>query len=66
MVTNTFSLGATLEDDGVIISPVFDSVTNSSSLYIWSATDLSVLAKLTSPVRVPFTLHGMWREEGEE
>jgi carlactone synthase/all-trans-10'-apo-beta-carotenal 13,14-cleaving dioxygenase len=55
--------GATTEDDGVIVSPVFDSVTNTSSVYIWNATDLTVLARLSNPVVVPFTLHGMWKEE---
>ena len=54
--------GGVAEDDGVILSPVFDSTTNTTELYIWSAKDLTVLAKLDSPLVVPFTLHGIWKE----
>lgn len=54
--------GSTIEDDGVILSPVFDSSTNTTELYIWNATNLSVLTVLDSPIRVPFTLHGMWKQ----
>ena len=52
--------GGTEEDDGVIVSPVFDSGKNSSSLHVWDAKDLSVLAVLDSPVLVPYTFHGIW------
>lgn len=55
--------GATAEDDGVVFSPVFDSSTNITELYIWNATDLSVLAILDSPFVVPFTLHGVWKQD---
>jgi len=55
--------GGTEEDDGVILSPVFDSETSTTQTYIWSAKDLTVLAKLDSPIRVPFTLHGLWKEK---
>ena len=52
--------GSSDEDDGVVLSPVFDSVDNSTSLYIWSAKNLEVLAIVETPITVPFTLHGLW------
>ena len=52
--------GATDEDDGIIMSPVLDSTTNSTALYIWDAKNLEVLTILNTPVTVPFTLHGVW------
>lgn len=55
--------GSTEEDDGVIMSPVFDSTTSTTELYIWNAKDLKVLARLDSPIRVPFTLHGLWKDK---
>lgn len=54
--------GSEIEDDGVVFSPVFDSSTNTTELYIWNASDLRVLAVLDSPIRVPFTLHGIWKQ----
>ena len=52
--------GASEEDDGIILSPVLDSTNNSTSLYIWNAKDLKVLAIISTPITVPFTLHGIW------
>ena len=48
------------EDDGIIMSPVLDSTDNSTSLYIWDAKNLEVLTILSTPITVPFTLHGVW------
>jgi len=55
--------GGVEEDDGVLMSPVFDARTDGSQLYIWDAKDLKVIAKLSSPVRVPWTNHGIWLPE---
>ena len=52
--------GSNEEDDGVLMSPVLDSTDNSTSLYIWSAKNLEVLAIVETPVTVPYTLHGLW------
>ena len=51
---------STDEDDGVVMSPVLDSTDNSTSLYIWNARNLEVIAIVETPVIVPFTLHGLW------
>ena len=48
------------EDEGVILSPVYDAAANTSSIYIWNAKNLQVLAVLESEINVPFTLHGIW------
>ena len=48
------------EDDGILMSPVLDQRTGQSELYIWDARDLKVIAKLSTPVRVPWTNHGIW------
>lgn len=55
--------GGTEEDDGVLLSPVYDPRTDGSELYIWNARNLKVIAKLSSPVRVPWTNHGIWLPE---
>ena len=52
--------GACEEDDGIILSPVLDSTDNSTSLYIWNATNLEVIAIISTPITVPFSLHGIW------
>ena len=52
--------GARLEDDGLVLGPVFDSERDVSLLYVWNATDMEVLAVMESPVQVPFTIHGIW------
>jgi len=54
--------GSSDEDDGVLLAPVLDSTDNSTSLYIWNARNLEVLAIVDTPVTVPFTLHGLWFE----
>ena len=51
------------EDDGVIVAPVFDSITNGTEIYVWNATDLSVLAIYDNKVPVTMTIHGMWFED---
>ncbi|KAL5265452.1 hypothetical protein ACHWQZ_G006235 [Mnemiopsis leidyi] len=55
--------GAVEEDDGVLMSPVYDARTETSELYIWNAKDMKVIARLSSPVLVPWTNHGMWLPE---
>jgi len=49
-----------VEDDGVVVSPVFDSSTNTTELIVLNAKDLNVLARYDNLVAVPFTVHGWW------
>lgn len=49
-----------VEDDGVVVSPVFDSSTNATELIVLNAKDLNVLARYDNLVAVPFTVHGWW------
>jgi carotenoid cleavage dioxygenase len=54
--------GATDEDDGYVISYVFNAERNASEVVILSAQDFtgSPLAVTELPVRVPFGFHGDW------
>ncbi|RHY43099.1 hypothetical protein DYB26_004507 [Aphanomyces astaci] len=47
------------EDDGVLLSVVLDGIANQSHLVVLNARDLSVVAKVASPVVVPLGFHGM-------
>ena len=51
------------EDDGFIVSLVYDSENNKSYLYIWNAKNLNVVTTLASPFVIPFGLHGIWLDE---
>ena len=55
--------GAVEEDDGVLMAPVYDTRSGKSELYVWNATDLKVIARVTTSVRVPWTNHGLWVPE---
>jgi carotenoid cleavage dioxygenase len=50
------------EDDGWLMSYVYDATTDSSEFVILDARDLSVppVARVILPQRVPFGFHGNW------
>jgi carotenoid cleavage dioxygenase len=54
--------GATAEDDGYVMTYVFDAARNASDVVILDAQDFTgpPLATITLPVRVPFGFHGNW------
>jgi carotenoid cleavage dioxygenase-like enzyme len=54
--------GATEEDDGYVISYVFNAERGASDVVILSAQDFAgaPLAVVELPVRVPFGFHGAW------
>ena len=54
--------GATNEDDGYLLTLVFDPASNKSDLVIVPAEDLSAgaIATIHLPRRVPFGFHGDW------
>ena len=54
--------GATAEDDGYLLTYVYDQHTDTSDLIILNAQDLSApaLATVQLPVRVPYGFHGNW------
>ena len=54
--------GATAEDEGYLMTYVFDETTGTSDLIILDAQDLSqpALAQVHLPVRVPYGFHGNW------
>lgn len=54
--------GGTAEDDGWIMSVVYDATTDQSELCILDARDISgpEVARIQLPQRVPFGFHGNW------
>lgn len=59
--------GATAEDDGWIISCVYDPGRHCSDVVILDAQDFTggPVATISLPVRVPFTFHGGWAPDNE-
>ena len=59
--------GATAEDDGYLMTYVYDSTKNVSDLIILDARDLSrpALAQVHLPDRVPYGFHGNWVSDAE-
>ena len=55
---------ATKEDDGWLLCQIVDATGPHSDLVILDARDLSAgpVARLRSPVRLPFSFHGSWTE----
>jgi carotenoid cleavage dioxygenase-like enzyme len=53
--------GSVDEDDGVLLSVVFDADTVTSYLLVLDARDLRELARAEAPHRIPFGFHGMFR-----
>ena len=53
---------AKAEDDGYVISYVYDANRDASDVVILDAQDFTgaPLATITLPVRVPFGFHGNW------
>ena len=53
---------ATEEDDGWILTVVYDATTDASELHILDARDITAaaIAKIHLPQRVPFGFHGNW------
>jgi carotenoid cleavage dioxygenase len=53
---------ATSEDDGYVLSYVYEPSTHTSDLWIIDATDFMAgpIAKVKLPVRVPIGFHGVW------
>ena len=56
------AVNATSEDEGYLISFVYDKSTNSSSVQILNAQRISEgpIAKVILPQRVPYGFHGSW------
>ena len=50
----------TAEDDGVLLSVVFDALRGSSFLLVLDAATMEELARAQAPHRVPFGFHGSW------
>jgi beta,beta-carotene 9',10'-dioxygenase len=60
------ALGATEEDEGVLLSVVFDSRKGSSFLLVLDAASLDELARAEAPHHIPFGFHGQFTTRGEE
>lgn len=58
--------GARSEDDGFLMSFVYDAERNASELMVLDAGDLSAppLARVLLPARVPYGFHGSWVPDG--
>jgi all-trans-8'-apo-beta-carotenal 15,15'-oxygenase len=55
--------GATAEDDGWVVTLVYEGDQNTTDVVILEAQDLTVVAKLHLPHHLPYGLHGSWTEE---
>ena len=51
---------ADAEDDGVLLSVVFDSSSGRSFLVVLDAADLSELARAEAPHGIPYGFHGQF------
>jgi carotenoid cleavage dioxygenase len=58
--------GAAAEDDGYLLSYVYDEGRDTSELMVLDANDLSAapLARVMLPARVPYGFHGSWVPDG--
>lgn len=58
--------GATNEDDGYLLSFVFDEKTARSEFVVFDARDTALppIARVHLPVRVPYGFHGSWTPDG--
>ncbi len=52
--------GATAEDDGYLMSWVYDPVSAASEFLVLDARDMTERARVRLPVRVPYGFHGSW------
>ncbi|MCK6520332.1 carotenoid oxygenase family protein [Myxococcota bacterium] len=55
--------GGEAEDDGWLLTFVFDEGAGRSELVVLQAQDLSLVARVLLPVRVPYGFHGDWVPE---
>ena len=55
--------GSTREDDGVLLSVVFDAGRRTSYLLVLDARDLSEIARAAVPHHIPFGFHGIHAEK---
>jgi carotenoid cleavage dioxygenase len=53
------------EDDGWLLAPVYDASTDRSDVVVLDARDLTLVATVHLPVRVPFGFHGNWIPSGD-
>ena len=51
------------EEDGVLLTFVFDPATNTSSVYVIDARTMNCVATVGLPERVPFGFHSTWAAE---
>lgn len=58
--------GASAEDDGYLMSFVYDAARDASELLVLDANDLAAdaLARVMLPARVPYGFHGSWVPDG--
>ena len=58
--------GAAAEDDGYLLSYVFDAQRGASELMVLDARDVAAppLARVMLPARVPYEFHGAWIPDG--
>jgi carotenoid cleavage dioxygenase len=56
--------GAAAEDDGWLLTYVYDAERDASDLAVLAARDLGVVATVHLPQRVPFGFHGAWVDAG--
>jgi len=52
------------EDDGVVVTPVLDGNAQTSYLLVLDAKTMHPLEKFDIALRVPITLHGIWKSTG--
>jgi beta,beta-carotene 9',10'-dioxygenase len=56
--------GSDREDDGVLLSVVFDSRSGRSFMLVLDAADLGELARAEAPHHIPYGFHGQFSREG--
>jgi beta,beta-carotene 9',10'-dioxygenase len=56
--------GEDAEDDGVLLSVVFDSRSGRSVMLVLDAADLSEIARAEAPHHIPYGFHGQFSREG--
>ena len=58
--------GTSREDDGYLLTIVSDVLTDTSQLLVMDASDMTVLATVDLPQRVPAGIHGHWIPDHEQ
>ncbi|MEL6524114.1 MAG: carotenoid oxygenase family protein [Chloroflexota bacterium] len=56
--------GSSIEDEGVLMSTVYDSTTEKSYLLVLDAQSFHQMARVNLPIRIPFGFHGRWYPDG--